>query len=132
MSLPRIWMSCHFPGTFMHINALAETQNYEVFASHHSARTPYLQEENFLTHPDVTRFQEPFFNDDDDYVNWCLSYCQQYQITLFIPGRARERMVARRQAFNAIGTEVMVAASARTLKILNNKIDFPNLIHHYY
>ncbi len=124
MSLPRIWMSCHFPGTFMHINALANTQCYQIYASHHAARTPYLQEEAFLTHRDVIRFQEPVFEADEEYVNWCLSYCNEHQIALFIPGRARELFAARRKAFNAIGTEVMVAASARTLKILNNKIEF--------
>jgi ATP-grasp in the biosynthetic pathway with Ter operon len=125
MSKVRLWMSAAFPVSFYHINALSETGKYEIHVSHHQAHMPYLQNDVRLSEfADLHRFQEPVFDNEAAYLDWCLSYCQQENIQLFIPGRLHDIFAAKIRAFRAIGTHVMVAATAKTLRLLNNKIHF--------
>lgn len=69
-------------------------------------------------------FLEPDGLQGDAYVDWCLEACRTRSIQLLVPGRARPSISARRAEFEALGTEVLVAADADTLRLLEDKPQF--------
>lgn len=64
---------------------------------------------------------EPAGLTEEAYVNWCLDFCEQQRIDVFIPGRMREAISNQRQGFLAKGTKLVVAGDGATLKLLEDK-----------
>ncbi len=64
---------------------------------------------------------EPVGLTEDEYVDWCLDFCEQQRIDVFVPGRMREAISDRRQDFLERGTKLVVAGDGATLKLLEDK-----------
>ena len=64
---------------------------------------------------------EPVGLDESEYVDWCLDFCVQQRISVFVPGRKREAISDRRQEFLDRGTKLIVAGDGATLKLLEDK-----------
>ena len=64
---------------------------------------------------------EPVGLSEAEYVDWCLDFCRQQRIDVFVPGRMREAISDRRQDFRGCGTELIVAGDGATLKLLEDK-----------
>lgn len=64
---------------------------------------------------------EPVGLDAAAYVDWCLAFCVENRVDVFIPGRMREEIADRRGDFAAIGTALVVAGDGETLRLLENK-----------
>ncbi|MGD9888727.1 MAG: ATP-grasp domain-containing protein [Halothiobacillaceae bacterium] len=58
------------------------------------------------------------------YVDWCLQFCAEQQVTLFVPGKAAINIARRLHEFHAIGTRVLLCADVETLILLDNKAAF--------
>ncbi len=67
---------------------------------------------------------EPTGLNDVSYVDYCLDFCGRNNVRLFYPGRAASSIARRKDAFSAIGVNVILAADARTFEALENKADF--------
>ncbi|MEY4590361.1 MAG: hypothetical protein RL497_2437 [Pseudomonadota bacterium] len=56
-----------------------------------------------------------------DYVHWCLEFCQTQKIAIFVPGKEASLMASQHAVFAAIGTRVLSTASEDTLRLINDK-----------
>lgn len=89
----------------------------EVFSSHAQWDAPAL------CASDVALL-EPADLKGDAYVDWCLAFCREHRVDVFVPGGARSQVADRREEFAAAGTRVMVAGDGKTLKHLEDKAGF--------
>lgn len=62
------------------------------------------------------------------YVDWCLQFCAQHKITLFVPGKAAINIARRLNEFLNIGTRVLLCADVDTLILLDNKAAFSAVV----
>jgi hypothetical protein len=71
---------------------------------------------------------EPAHLKGRDYVDWCLDFCREREISVFFPGRAVADIADAREEFSALGTALSVAADGPTLRLLEEKADFLPLV----
>ena len=64
---------------------------------------------------------EPVGLSEDEYIDWCLDFCERHRIDVFVPGRMREAISDRRAEFRAQGTKLVVAGDGATLRLLEDK-----------
>ena len=122
--LQKIWFNRHFQGTFTHINALMDTGQYSVYVSHVKDSVPSMQENGHLSRQGVSRFKEPEGLSMTKYVDWCLAFCKEHGVDVFVPGKAKEQVAGHKKRFEAIGTKVLVAGSEYTMRLLDRKDKF--------
>jgi biotin carboxylase len=67
---------------------------------------------------------EPSGLSKDAYLDWCLEFCREQKIDIFVPGKGAIQISAQRERFEAQGTRVLVAASPEVLTLLNQKARF--------
>lgn len=60
----------------------------------------------------------------ENYLDWCLEFCQSHRIGLFWPGKEAALISLHHDRFNAIGTQVLSVADYGTLTLLDNKAKF--------
>ena len=65
--------------------------------------------------------QEPDGLSDDAYIDWCLDFGVRHKVSLFMPGRKLWPIANARERFAQQGIQVLGAADAVTLKLLNHK-----------
>ncbi|HES76528.1 MAG TPA: hypothetical protein ENO09_05905 [bacterium] len=58
------------------------------------------------------------------YVDWCLQFCAEQRVNLFVPGKAAINIARRLNEFLALGTRVLLCAEVETLLLLDNKALF--------
>jgi len=59
-----------------------------------------------------------------NYIEWCLDFCRDRKIDIFVPGKEASLVTSHNSEFRHIGTRVMSAASQETLHLLHNKARF--------
>lgn len=69
-------------------------------------------------------YLEPAELHGQDYLAWCIAFCQQHAITLFWPGKEAALISQHHAAFNAVGTQVLSVADFDTLTLLHHKGHF--------
>lgn len=89
----------------------------EVYSSHSQWDAPAL------CASDVALL-EPAELKGDAYIAWCLDFCREHRIDVFVPGGARAQIADRREEFALTGTRIMVAADGATLRHLEDKSGF--------
>ena len=67
-------------------------------------------------------FLEPEKISEDDYVDWCLNFCREHAIEIFVPRRNLTAIAQRRGEFESDGVKVLVGKDARLMKILDDKV----------
>ena len=60
----------------------------------------------------------------DAYVDWCLAFCREHQIDIFVPGKAAALISGQQERFAAQGTRVLAVASSDILHLLHDKARF--------
>ena len=65
--------------------------------------------------------REPEKISDADYVDWCLSFCREHAVDIFVPRRNLTAIALRRDDFNQRGVKVLVGDGHLT-KILDDKV----------
>ncbi|RBP44603.1 ATP-grasp domain-containing protein [Roseimicrobium gellanilyticum] len=89
----------------------------EIYSSHSQWDSPAL------CASDVALL-EPAELKGNAYVQWCLDFCREHRIDVFVPGGARSQIADRREEFASVGTRILVAADGPTLKHLEDKSGF--------
>ncbi|MBQ5946894.1 ATP-grasp domain-containing protein [Massilia sp. ST3] len=69
-------------------------------------------------------YGEPTGLDTDAYVDWCLGFCREHAIDIFVPGREATALAAEHARFADAGTRVLSAASQASLQLLHDKARF--------
>jgi len=67
---------------------------------------------------------EPTGLKGEDYVAWCLAFCHQHDVGIFVPGKEARLISAARQRFIDAGTRVLAVAQAEALQLLHDKARF--------
>ncbi|WP_137172345.1 ATP-grasp domain-containing protein [Massilia sp. HP4] len=67
---------------------------------------------------------EPTGLKGDAYVDWCLTFCRDHGIDVFVPGREATTLAAEHARFADVGTRVLSAAPPAQLKRIHDKADF--------
>jgi len=67
---------------------------------------------------------EPTGLKGDAYVDWCLAFCRDQKIDIFVPGREATVLAAEHARFADIKTRVLSAAPPAQLKRIHDKADF--------
>ncbi len=67
---------------------------------------------------------EPTGLEPHAYVDWCLGFCRDHRVDIFVPGREATLLSAHHERFEAIGTRVLSAASPSKLQLIHDKAGF--------
>ncbi|MDP2829800.1 MAG: ATP-grasp domain-containing protein [Sulfuricellaceae bacterium] len=59
-----------------------------------------------------------------EYIDWCLDFCREQQIDIFVPGKEASLISSRVGAFEVIGTRVMCAGEPGSIDLIHNKASF--------
>lgn len=59
-----------------------------------------------------------------DYIDWCLSFCKERSIDIFVPGKEASLIARHRDTFGERGVSVLSAAAPETLDLLHDKARF--------
>lgn len=70
---------------------------------------------------------EPTEISDTDYVDWCLEFCKEHNINVFIPRRDRSEISKRLDDFDAIGVKVMTDRNYELMELLEDKFETAEL-----
>ncbi|MCE3606822.1 ATP-grasp domain-containing protein [Massilia sp. P8910] len=69
-------------------------------------------------------FVEPTGLDNAAYIDWCLDFCREHKVDIFIPGRLSSELASAHARFAAQGTRVLSAASQEQLELIHDKARF--------
>jgi len=67
---------------------------------------------------------EPTGLERDAYIDWCLTFCREHRIDIFVPGREATALAGVHERFAALGTRVLSAASEAALQLIHDKARF--------
>lgn len=67
---------------------------------------------------------EPTGLEADDYVQWCLDFCLEHRVDIFIPGKESTRLAGEHVRFEAQGTRVLSAGAPDALELIHDKARF--------
>lgn len=67
-------------------------------------------------------YLEPEKISEADYVDFCLNFCREHAIEIFVPRRNLTAIAQRREEFENIGVKVLVGKDAHLMKILDDKV----------
>lgn len=65
--------------------------------------------------------REPTGLEGQPYIDWCLDFCRQQRIDIFVPGREATLLAGAHARFAAIGTRVLSCASEDKLQLIHDK-----------
>lgn len=111
--MKRIWINHWFSTAYNIINLITdENEDFYIVGSNDSDNASYksLCDEWYI---------EPIL-DEVKYVDFCLKFCNQHDIDIFMPRRGMIEISKRKEEFNKIGTQVMVE-DFEIMEILNDK-----------
>jgi hypothetical protein len=116
----RIWFNKTFStisAVFRNLRQSTATGEVTVICTHtHATASAFLAaDENYL---------EPVELSGENYIQWCVEFCQRYKIDLFWPGKEAVLISKNQQLFYSKGIAVMSVADYATLTLLNNKANF--------
>lgn len=116
----RVWYNRTFSSVYAAIKLIrdADTEGrFTIIHSNPNRHTPAA----YLAH----EFHgEPTGLDAAAYADWCLAFCREQRIDIFVPGREATTLAAHHDRFAAIGTRMLSAASPSKLQLIHDKAGF--------
>lgn len=114
--MKRIWFNHWFSTVYHLINLIVkdEKDKYTIIGTN---------ERDFVAYKCACDqwYSEPIGLDDDEYVEFCLSFCKEHKIDIFAP---RKKMIAISKAhkkFESIGVKLLVDSSYEIIEMLEDK-----------
>ena len=116
----RVWYNRTFSSVNAAIKLIREADTEGRFTIIHS---------NANRHAPAARLAHEFYVEPtglkgDAYVDWCLRFCRDHHIDIFVPGREATLLAAEHARFADIQTRVLSAAPPAQLKRIHDKADF--------
>ncbi|WP_288842676.1 ATP-grasp domain-containing protein [uncultured Deefgea sp.] len=118
--MQRVWFNKTFSSVAAAISLIREAdiaRDYHIVCSNTNAHAAAF----LVAHESVV---EPSGLNGEAYLAWCLQFCFEREITIFIPGKEAALISAAREQFATQGTRVLCVASQEVLQLLNNKAKF--------
>lgn len=116
----RVWFNKTFSSLHAALTLIREADRDGTFQLVCSHPTPYAVAP-LAAHQAAS---EPGGLTGEDYVDWCLAFCREQSIDIFIPGKEASRIARRQADFSAQGVKVFSAAPAAMLECLHDKARF--------
>jgi biotin carboxylase len=118
--MQRVWFNKTFSSVTAAINLIRtadKSGDYRLFCSntHPHALASVAADDYFL---------EPTKLNGQEYIDWCLAFCQEHQLAIFIPGKEAALISAESARFAAQGTRVRSVAQPHILHLLHDKARF--------
>ncbi len=66
-------------------------------------------------------YLEPHFTSDDDYVEYCLHFCREHHIEVFVPRRRLRAVCRHMRSFQEAGVRVLTDSDYAKIECLNDK-----------
>lgn len=115
--MTRVWFNKTFSSLAAALRLIREGDtcgNYHLVCSNTNPRAPaFLAADQAVIEPSGLLGQE--------YLDWCLTFCQQHAIDIFVPGKEATLMSGAKADFAAVGTRVLATATPETLRLINDK-----------
>jgi len=116
----RVWFNRTFSSVYAAIELIRRDDTDGRFHIVHSNPNPHTPAAR-LAHAFHT---EPTGLAPEEYVDWCVAFCREQRIDIFVPGREATLLAGAHERFEAIGTRVLSTASAATLQFIHDKARF--------
>jgi len=116
----RVWFNRTFSSVYTAIKLIREADTAGRFHVIHSNPNPHSPAGR-VAHAFVV---EPTGLDDDAYIDWCLSFCFEHRVDIFIPGKAATRLALEHGRFAAVGTRICSVGSHAALSTIHDKARF--------
>lgn len=85
----------------------------KVYATHTDATSPVLQAADYVS-------LEPTSISSEEYIDWCLQYCEDNHINIMIPVRSQMNIMRNKARFSRIGV-TLIASPAETVQLFDDK-----------
>jgi len=116
----RIWFNKTFSTISAVLNNLRQSDSageLTLICTHvHSTASAFLAADEYYLEPDNLT--------GDAYLEWCVDFCHQHNVTLFWPGKEAALISKHLAYFQAIGVQVLSVAEYDTLMLLHDKARF--------
>ena len=116
----RVWFNRTFSSVYAAIDLIREADTDGRFHIIYSNANP---------HATASRVAHEFYVEPtgmyaDTYIQWCLDFCREHQVDIFIPGKEATTLAGRHALFEAQGTRVLSAGSPEALALIHDKARF--------
>jgi len=115
----RVWFNRAFSSVYTAISLIRQAdrdQRYHLIYSHVAVAPAGQVAHQFELEPTGLK--------GDEYVDWCLAFCRQHAVDIFVTGKEARLIIAAGDRFAALGVRVLSAGSADTLQLLHDKARF--------
>ena len=121
--MTRIWYNHGYSQTRDALALLRRaSDDLVLIASHASALAPaFLEADISAVEPSIDRADVA---GAQAYTDWCLEFAAAHRVELFVVQRGRGPIARRSAEFQAIGTQLVIAADAATLEMIEDKARF--------
>ena len=116
----RVWFNRTFSSVYAAINLIREADTdgrFHLIYSNANPHTPAARAAHEF-HLEPTGMQR------DEYIEWCVQFCREHKIDIFIPGRESTVIAGLHARFEALGTRVLSAGSVAALDLIHDKARF--------
>lgn len=118
--MQRVWFNKTFSSVGAAIRLIREADeagDYQIWCSNTNPHAPaFLAAHESSVEPSGLKGQA--------YLAWCLDFCREHNIDIFVPGKEASLISAAREQFKVQGTRVLCAASQDMLHLLHDKARF--------
>ena len=116
----RVWFNRTFSSVYAAIGLIREADTEGRFHLIYRNATPHVAAAR-VAHE---FHAEPTGLETAAYIDWCLAFCREHEIDIFIPGKASTALAAEHARFAAHGTRVLSAAAHDQLELIHDKARF--------
>ncbi len=116
----RVWFNRTFSSVYAAIKLIREADRDARFHIIYSNANPHNNAARVAHEFHV----EPTGMDPAAYIDWCLAFCREHRIDIFIPGKLSTELASEHARFEAQGTRVLSAASKASLEMIHDKARF--------
>ncbi|HMW47456.1 MAG TPA: ATP-grasp domain-containing protein [Marinagarivorans sp.] len=118
--MTRVWFNKTFSSLAAALRLIRQgdsAQQYRILCSNTNRHAPAFlaADEHFI---------EPKGLLGMEYAKWCLQFCAEQKIAIFVPGKEASVIANLHQEFLQVGTRVLSTASSDNLRLINDKARF--------
>jgi carbamoylphosphate synthase large subunit len=116
----RVWFNRTFSSVSTAISLIREADTDGRFHIIYSNANPHVNAAR-VAH---AFFVEPTGMDTATYVDWCLDFCREQKVDIFIPGKESTVLAGEHARFEALGVRVLSAGTVASLELIHDKARF--------
>jgi carbamoylphosphate synthase large subunit len=116
----RVWFNRTFSSVYAAIKLIREADLDGRFHLIYSNANPHTTASQVAHEFHI----EPTGMEVHEYIDWCLAFCRENRVDIFIPGKHSTALAGTHARFAAQGTRVLSAASEDTLELIHDKARF--------